>query len=253
MFRASLLFLVVFALYKNPWVRKHSTEYNAALKVEKYHWKNDKDLQLLQKIRLLLWLQCFGCVLYALFTMQSVDAETVYECMQKGMYAHEIYADGYFFLKAAYGVFVLNMLILFVCNVHIALFRNPLTPGIFKKLCIDCVRLGVAITGVWSVSQITADQMAHSEVNHVANVYNSVSPTGRGYGYKTVGAKELDRELQSLESYNSLDHVKTTPGRLYTYKEIDQESMKKWALENRTEGRSQISLVNRQRHNLPSF
>lgn len=251
MFRATVLFVVVFAVYNNPWLQKHYTEYKNAVKVEKNHWKNDKDLQFIQKIRYGLWLVCFGCLVYGVFTMQNLDGEVVYECVQKGMFAHEIYAEGYSFIKAAYCVFVVNLLIHFVCNVHIALFRNPITPGVVKKICIDCARIGAAFTGGWAISQITADQMAHSEVNDVANVYNSVSPTGRGYGYSSTGAKELDRELQSLQSYNSLDHVKTTPGRVYTYKEIDHESMKKWAIDNRKDVRSNISFVNRQRHNLP--
>ena len=112
-------------------------------------------------------------------------------------------------------MFALNLLIRFVCNVHIALFRNPLTPGFVKKVCIDCARVGTVLAGGFSITQIAVDQMPHSEVNGVANVYNSVSPTGRGYGYGSIGAKELDRELQSLQSYNSLDHVNTTPGRVY--------------------------------------
>ena len=249
MFRASVLFVLVFALSYNPWLQKHFTEYKEAVKVEKHHWKHDKDLQRIQKIRYGLWLVCFGCVVYAVFTMQNLKGEFVYECMQKGMFAHEIYAEGFFFFKIAYCVFALNLLIRFVCNVHIALFRNPLTPGFVKKVCIDCARVGTVLAGGFSITQIAVDQMPHSEVNGVANVYNSVSPTGRGYG--STGAKELDRELQSLQSYNSLDHVNTTPGRVYDYKEIDHESMKKWAMENRQEIRRNISFINRQRHNLP--
>ena len=49
MFRASVL--LVFALSYNPWLHKHFTEYKEAVKVEKHHWKHDKDLQRIQKIR----------------------------------------------------------------------------------------------------------------------------------------------------------------------------------------------------------
>ena len=161
-FRASVLFLIVFVVY--PWLQKHFTEYKEAVKVEKYHWKHDKDLQRIQKILYGLWLVCFGCVVYAVFSMQSLKGEFVYECMQKGMFAHEIYAEGFFFFKVAYCVFVINMLIGLVCNVHIALFRNPLTPGFVKKVCIDCARVGTVLAGSFSISQIAVDQMPHSEV-----------------------------------------------------------------------------------------
>ena len=129
MFRASVL--LVFAL--SPWLQKHFTEYKEAVKVEKHHWKHDKDLQRIQKIRYGLWL--VYCVVYAVFTLQNLKGEFVYECMR--MFAHEIYAEGFFFFKIAYCVFALNLLIRFVWNVHIALFRNPLTPGFVNmyRLC----------------------------------------------------------------------------------------------------------------------
>ena len=88
-FRASVLFIIVFAVSNNSWLQKHFTEYKKAVKVEKYHWKHDKDLQRIQKILYGLWLVCFGCVVYAVFTMQNLRGEFVYECMQKGMFAHE--------------------------------------------------------------------------------------------------------------------------------------------------------------------
>ena len=131
MFRASVLFVVVFAVYNNPWLQKHYTE--NAVKVEKYHWKNDKDLQIIQKIRYGLWLVCFGCLVYGVFTMQNLDGEVVYECVQKGMFAHEIYAEGYSFIKAAYCVFVINLLIHFVCNVISHFFETQSLRGLSKR------------------------------------------------------------------------------------------------------------------------
>ena len=161
-FRASVL--LVFAL--SPWLQKHFTEYKEAVKVEKHHWKHDKHLQRIQKIRY--GLVYFGCVVYAVFTLQNLKGEFVYECMR--MFAHEIYAEGFFFFKIAYCVFALNLLIRFVWNVHIALFRNPLTPGFVKKVCIDCARVGTVLAGGFSITQRAVDQMPHSEGNGVANV-----------------------------------------------------------------------------------
>lgn len=249
--RAGLLFLVLYTVYNNPWLKKQYTDYNYAVHIEKHHWKHDRDLQVIQKARYVLWLMCFGCFLYAVFTMQTLDAEIFFECMQKGMLSHEIYADAYFFFNVAYGLFVLNMLILLACNVHIALFRNPVTPGFVQKVCIDCARVGLVVAGMYPTAQILSDQMPHSEVTSTANLYNSLSPTGRGYGYGSVAAKEADRQLQGLQGYDPFNHVKTTPGRFYDYKEIDLQSMKKWAVENSAQVRSEISIANRQRTNLP--
>lgn len=253
-FRLFLLISILALLYnyqRIAWLAPKIDDYLEAKRVEKHHWAHDKDLQLIKKVRYVLWLMCFVLLGIGLYKLKTTDPEYVYECMLAGMKAHEFYSEAYLYIKLAYAVFMLDAIVFLVCNIHIAACRNPITPHWVYKVCLDCARFGMAAGALYTISQITADQMPHSQVTDVANVYNSVSPTGRGYGYDTVSAKELDRELQSLKSYNSWDHVKTTPGCVYNYKEIDHESMQKWAVENRTEVRSQISLVNRQRHNLP--
>lgn len=185
--------------HRIPWLAQTVDDYAEAKRVEKYHWTHDKDLQLVKKGRVVLWLMCFVLVGIGVYKLETTDPQYIYECIDAGMKAHEFYSDAYFYMKLAFGVFLLDGVLFLVCNIHIATCRNPVTPHWVYKTCIDCARFGMAASAAYIFTEVGADRMIHSEVSYTANRLNSWSPTGRGYGYDTAASKELDRSLQSVK------------------------------------------------------
>lgn len=255
LFRGFFLISLLALMYNYrqiPWLAQIVDDYLEAKKVEKYHWKHDKDLVQMKKVRYFLWASCVGLLCFGFFKLDSADPEYIYSCMVAGMKAHEFYSEGFLYLKLACGIFFVDATLYLVCNIHIAAYRNPVTPNWVYKVCVDCARFGFSAAAIYGVSEITVDRAPHSEISHTANRFNSWSPTGRGYGYDTVGSKELDRSLQSVKGYNSLDHVKKLEGSFPEYKQTDENSIREWCLKNDGQVKKSLNYAQRLRVNVPS-
>ena len=108
--------------------------------------------------------------------MDQVDPDYVKACYAQGISATVVYAEGLFYFRHAFGLFLVDATVLLIANIHIAVFRNPLTVNTIQKVCIECARYGSVAGGFYAIGDIHR----FPQPSPISNIFNSVSPSGRG-------------------------------------------------------------------------
>ena len=245
-----VLFLLVNFYHLSPWLKKRVDGINQAKEMEIYHWKNDADLIFIKKwIRPFLWFTGFSCLAFSAYMLQKADqnlvALTIYQKAidQKPVPGlMELYPEVMYLFFLGIGLLMADALLLAVCNIHIAGCRNPKTTDFITKLCIECARFGVFAGMIGTSIAAAADTFPWNNTTTLANVYNTYTPLGIGYGYP-VGESEgklLHMQLQKLPGYNALDHVDPET------KIMNVESQRQWIKDNPKTIKKHLSVMNRQ-------
>ena len=125
------------------------------------HWAHDSDLRRLKKVRYVLWFM-FGVLLaYGYYMMDQVDPDYVKACYAQGISATVVYAEGLFYFRHAFGLFLVDATVLLIANIHIAVFRNPLTVNTIQKVCIECARYGSVAGGFYAIGAPVPTTISH--------------------------------------------------------------------------------------------
>ena len=246
-----VLFLLVNFYHLSPWLKKRVDGINQAKEMEIYHWKNDADLIFIKKwIRPFLWFTSFSCLAFSAYMLQKADQNlgmfAVYQKPVPGIM--ELYPEVMYPFFLGIGLLMADAFLLMVCNIHIAVCRNPLTTDFITKLCIECARFGVFGGIVGTSIAVAADTTMINETTTLANVYHTYTPLGRGYGFPVgdTEGKVLHSQLQKLPGYNPLDHVDPET------KIMNVESQRQWIKDNPKTINKHLSVMNRQLIDAPN-